>query len=260
MPDLKGHGRTGGAGAAKGDWTIPELAQNIVDVVAWTRQHYQGPIFAGSGSIGTGFLYNAVAMGAEVSAVATLQFYGLDDPRTPLLLSKFAALANAPGLARVMQVQKRLLARLAPKLRLPYLAMAYWDNMLDERDKSKGFVPKWKRDPFTPRTITLAAFASMQNSPPAVPLEQNCTPWLVMNTMRDTMVPPQVTTDTYARLGGTKQYVEIDWGHYSLHPEFMEEFVRHNDAWFRRHMPARTTTHSEIERFQEMERTELTAS
>ncbi|MCU0491985.1 MAG: alpha/beta hydrolase [Chloroflexaceae bacterium] len=238
IADMQGHGRTG-VGPTKGDFTIDGMARNIVDVVAWARQRYSGPVFMGSGSIGSGITYNAVAMGAAVHAVATAQLYAFDDPRTALLVSKFAPLANMAGLAWGIKRITRPLARRFPRLRLPYLPMAHWDAMFDERDQGRGFVPIWKRDPYTPRSITLRALASMQYSPPRIPLAQNQTPWLVINTMRDKMVPPHVTEETYQRLGGPRQYVEMDWGHFSHQPAFTEQFVSLTDAWFKLHGPSR---------------------
>ncbi|MCG8346277.1 MAG: alpha/beta hydrolase [Chloroflexales bacterium] len=232
IADMQGHGRTG-VGDMKGDFTIDGMAQNVVDVVAWARRRYSGNIFMGSGSIGSGITYNAIALGAAVNAVVTLQLYAFDDPRTALLLSKFAALVRIPGLAWAFKAFSRPLAQRFPKLRLPYLPLAHWEHMLDERDRAHGFVDKWKHDPYTPRTITLKAFASLQYSPPRISLARNQTPWLVINTMRDKMAPPHVTKDTYARLGGPKKYVEIDWGHFSHQAAFMDEFVTLADAWFK---------------------------
>lgn len=234
IADMQGHGRTG-TGAMKGDFTIDGMAQNIVDVVAWTRQRYHGPLFMSSGSMGTGITYNAIAMGAHVNAVVTLQMYAFDDPQTALLLSKFAPLAKIPGLAWLSKTITRTLAQRFPKVRLPYLPIAHWDYMLDKRDHASGFIETWKRDPYTPRTITLGSFASLQYAPPRIPLAHSQTPWLVINTMRDKMVSPQVTRETYARLGGPKKYVEIDWGHFSHDPAFMEEFITLVDGWFKQY-------------------------
>ena len=69
-------------------------------------------------------------------------------------------------------------------------------------------------------------------------MEYNQIPFLVINTMRDKMISPEVTIQSYERLAGPKKYVELDWGHFSLCPEFLQDFVTLADSWFRQYMPA----------------------
>jgi pimeloyl-ACP methyl ester carboxylesterase len=235
VADLQGHGRTG-VGDAKGDFTINGMAQNIADVIAWATQQFRGAIFTGGSSIGSAITFNALGLGAQVEAAATTQFYAFDDMRTAFLVSKFAPLANIPGLAKISQWCTAQLAKFFPRIRLPYLLLAHWDGMLDQRDRKGGFVELWKADPYSPRTITLKAFSSLLHAPSNIALSANRTPWLVVNTLRDQMISPKVTSDTYARLGGPKHYLEMDWGHYSLLPEFINTFAAQADAWFRQHL------------------------
>jgi len=48
---------------------------------------------------------------------------------------------------------------------------------------------------------------------------------LVINQTRDRMVSPSVTKRNYDKLGGPKQYVEIDYGHWATGSQFVREYV-----------------------------------
>ncbi|MCH8619433.1 alpha/beta fold hydrolase [Undibacterium sp. TS12] len=233
VPDQKGQGRSGGA---PGDFTVAEAVQNIVDVANWARTEFAGPLYLCGGSIGGGLTYAAAAVLAKqhkppVTAVC-LNLYDFGDPVTGLAFTRFANLAKFPGLARMCRATSSLLARLAPQLRLPYRPLARFENMVDERDLAQGFYAKWQADPLTLRTVTARYFASMLATPFAIALEDNKqVPVLVINQKRDRMVKPQLTMNCYQRLSGQKTYVEIDWGHFSLLPEFNAELVRLGRQW-----------------------------
>lgn len=233
VPDQKGQGRSGGA---MGDFTVAETVQNIVDVAAWARQEFTGPLYLCGGSIGGGLTYAAAAVlasqGKPPVAAVCLNLYDFGDPVTGLAFTRFATLSNIPGLARAFRAMSGLLAKLAPRLRLPYRPLARFENMMDERDLVLGFYAKWQADPLTLRTVTARYFASMLDTAFAIPLEANtAVPVLVINQKRDKMVKPQLTLDCYQRLSGKKAYVEIDWGHFSLLPEFNAELVHIGEQW-----------------------------
>jgi len=233
VPDQKGQGRSGGA---MGDFTVAEAVQNIVDVAAWARQEFSGLLYLCGGSIGGGLTYAAAAVmasqGKPPVAAVCLNLYDFGDPVTGLAFTRFAALANIPGLARACRAMSGLLAKLAPRLRLPYRPLARFENMMDERDLAMGFYAKWQADPLTLRTVTARYFASMLNTAFAIPLEANTdVPVLVINQKRDKMVKPQLTLDCYQRLSGQKDYVEIEWGHFSLLPQFNAELIVLGQQW-----------------------------
>lgn len=233
VPDQKGQGRSGGA---MGDFTVAEAVQNIVDVAGWARTEFAGPLYLCGGSIGGGLTYAAAAalakQGKPPAAAVCLNLYDFGDPVTGLAFTRFAGLAKIPGLAKAGRLMSSVLARLAPRLRLPYRPLARFENMVDERDLALGFYAKWQTDPLTLRTVTARYFASMLATPFAIPLEENTrVPVLVINQKRDKMVNPQLTLACYQRLAGNKSYAEIDWGHFSLLPEFNDELVRLGMQW-----------------------------
>ncbi|MBI1772287.1 MAG: alpha/beta fold hydrolase [Burkholderiales bacterium] len=216
VPDQKGQGRSGGA---MGDFTVAEAVQNIVDVAAWARQEFSGSLYLCGGSIGGGLAYAAAAamatLGKPPVAAVCLNLFDFGDPVTGLAFTRFAVLAKIPRLARAFRAISGLLAKLAPRMRLPYRPLARFENMMDERDLATGFYAKWQADPLTLRTVTARYFASM--------LDQK----------RDKMVNPQLTRDCYERLSGQKAYAEIDWGHFSLQPEFNNELIILGKQWLK---------------------------
>jgi len=240
VPDQKGQGRSGDA---LGDFTIAEAVENIVDVASWARCEFAGPLYLMGGSIGGGLTYYAgaelVAAGLPPAAIACLNLYDFGDPRTAVEFTRFAGLARVPGLATLMSLCVAGVAALWPGLRLPYRPLAKFRNMLDERDLAGGFHALWQADPNSLRTVTARYFASVMRTAPAIPMAQNRDlAVLVINQRRDRMVRPAVTRDSAARLGGETRYAEIDWGHFSLQPDFNRELADLADAWFRQHPAA----------------------
>lgn len=236
VPDQKSQGRSGGQ---LGDFTLGECVQNIVDVARWARREFGGRLYLAGGSIGGGLTYYAAAAlahdGEPPAAIACLNLYDFGDPRSSLQFTRAAALATVPGLAALCRLVSRALARLAPRLRLPYRPLANFRDMVDARDLAQGFYERWQDDPASLRSVTAAYFASVMSTPPAIPFEQSPVPVLVINQRRDRMVNPRVTRAAFDRLGGIRAYAEIDWGHFSLQPEFTAEVGRLADDWFRRH-------------------------
>ncbi|MBC3920576.1 alpha/beta fold hydrolase [Undibacterium sp. CY18W] len=237
VPDQKGQGRSGGV---MGDFTVSEAVQNIVDVAAWARQEFNAPLFLCGGSIGGGLTYAAAAVmasqGLAPAAIVCLNLYDFGDPATGLAFTRFAALATLPGLAKLCRVTSGLLARLAPRLRLPYRPLARFEHMVDERDLAQGFYAKWQADPLTLRTVTANYFASMLDTAFVIPLEANAqVPVLVINQQRDKMVKPQLTLNCFQRLSGPKAYAELDWGHFSLQTAFIDQLICLGHDWLLQH-------------------------
>lgn len=233
VPDQKGQGRSGGV---MGDFTIAEAVQNIVDVARWAAAQFTGPLCLAGGSIGGGLTYYAAAalarQGTPPRAILCLNLYDFGDPRTGLSFTHLAPLARIPGVAPSMAGLFRLLARMAPRLRLPYRPLARFREMTDRRDQASRFYEKWRADPQVLRSVTARYMASIMGTPPAIPFEENLVPVLVVNQLRDRMVAPALTRTGFDHLGGPRRYAEIDWGHFSLDPAFTRELVDLGTAWF----------------------------
>lgn len=229
IPDQRGQGLSEGS---RHDFRLAQFVTNIVDVARWVRERYAGRVFMAGGSLGGALTYKAAAAGAPVDAIICHNLYDFDNPREPLALSVFAPAAKVPGVAPVVSVVTRFGAALLPWLPLPYQAMARFDRMVDER--VSGFFTRYQKDPYPIRWITLRYLASMFQTPPAVPLEQNKLPVLVINPVRDKMTDPALTRRNYERLGGPKTYAEIDYGHWSMGQGFEQEWAGLVDDFLKR--------------------------
>lgn len=218
VPDQKGQGRSGGA---RGDFTLAEAVENIVDAAIFARSLGNGPLVLAGGSIGGGLTYYAAAelarRGQAPAAVICLNLFDFGRPATALGLTRLAALAGVPGLAAGLRA---LVSVLPPGLRLPYRPLARFADMTDARDRARGFLARWQRDPLVMTTVTARYMASLMATPPAIAFEDNRLPVLVINQLRDRMVSPGLTRACFQRLSGPVAYAEIDWGHYSLLPAF----------------------------------------
>jgi pimeloyl-ACP methyl ester carboxylesterase len=122
-----------------------------------------------------------------------------------------------------MSAPIRLFAALMPGVRLSFRVLAKFKAMVDERDTR--FYDISKDDPLPIKSVSLRYLRSAFTTPARIPFEANTRPILVINSMRDTMVSPAVTKRNYERLGGPKQYVEIDYGHWATGEAFVNEYA-----------------------------------
>jgi alpha-beta hydrolase superfamily lysophospholipase len=228
LPDQKGQGLSGGR---RGDYTITECTQNIVDVAKWARARYAGPIFMAGGSVGGGLTYYAAVAGAPVDAIACLNLFDFGNGLDGLQISRLAPVAKYPQLAALLRAGFELLKPLY-WLRVPFNWFGAFDKLMDARDTV--FQAQWDADPVPPRLISLRALASNLNTSPAVPFEANQIPTLVINQALDQMVAISITRQNYERLAGEKSYLEVPFGHWSSQPEFWNMIVQACDEWFQK--------------------------
>lgn len=231
LPDQRGQGLSDGD---RGDYTVTQLTQNIVDAARWARGQFKGNLFMGGASVGGGLTYYAAASGAPVDAMILHNLFDFGNTSDGLALSRTAALSAIPGVAPLTRLSVGLIKTLAPSLKLPYHWFGVFEKMVDER--AVGFYDQWKDDPYPTRSVSIRFLDSTLTTPPAIPLEQNTIPALVINQTRDRMVSPSVTKRNYERLGGDKQYIEIDYGHWAIGDTFVNEWVTLVDRFLRRYI------------------------
>ncbi|HUN05689.1 MAG TPA: alpha/beta fold hydrolase [Aggregatilineales bacterium] len=230
-PDQRGQGYSEGD---RTDFTIGELVQNIIDVAHWVRARYTGKLFLGGASVGGGLTYKAAAAGAPADAIICHNLYNFGDPHDALAVSRFAALRHVPGLPQINKLMIGLGAALMPGLKIPFGWLGAFEYMVDERDTQ--FYSLWLRDPLPIRRVSLRYMWSTFATPPTIPYEQNQVPVLVINQTRDRMVSPAVTKRNYDKLGGPKQYIEIDYGHWATGLQFIGEYVEILDGYMQAQM------------------------
>ncbi|GAB4513784.1 MAG: hypothetical protein OHK0046_14940 [Anaerolineae bacterium] len=220
FPDQRGQGLSEGD---RGDYTVAQCLQNILDAARWARQRYTGPVFMGGGSLGGGLTYYAAAAGAPVNAVVLHNLYDFGNGKDGLAFTRVPVLSHVPGIPAISKLTMRLLTGLVPRLRISNRLLSPFENMVDPR--AIGFYDLWSKDPYPIKTLSVRSIGSLMNTPPAVPFEKNTIPALVINQKRDRMVSPSVTRRNYERLGGPKQYMEIDYGHWAMGEAFIQEWT-----------------------------------
>lgn len=235
VPDQRGQGLSEGN---RSDFELGQFVQNIVDVATWARQTYSGDLFMAGGSLGGALTYKAAAAGAPVKAIICHNLYDFGNPSDTLAVSRFAPLANVPGVPQAMSVLVQALASILPSVRIPYRLLGNFNKMVDER--VTGFFDLYREDPYPIRAITLRYMASLFSTPPRIPFEENTLPVLVINQTRDKMTDPAVTRRNYERLGGPKQYVEIDYGHWAIGLNFEQEWSALADQFLQEMMVQKT--------------------
>jgi alpha-beta hydrolase superfamily lysophospholipase len=225
--DQRGHGFSTG----KEDFTLPQLAQDILDASHWARRTFQGPLFLGGINEGGALVYLASTLGAPVVGLISHQLADFSRPEDVLGQSRLSGVTRIPGGVAMVGAAARTLMAVSPRMRLSYNRLASFEGFLDERDN--GRFEAWQEDPLPARTVTMRYALSALETEVAVPYEENMLPMLVINPMRDRMSDPQVTQRNFERLGGPKNYVEIDYGHWSMLPGFAKEWAALIDPWVR---------------------------
>jgi alpha-beta hydrolase superfamily lysophospholipase len=224
--EQRGHGQSSGR---EKDFTLGQLAQDVLDAAHWVRRHFQGPLFLGGTNQGSGLVYQASAHGAPVIGLVCHGLYDFSRPQDALAVSRFAGLANMPGGFHVASAAVRTLMALAPARRVAYDSLLAFDGLLDERDN--GNFEAWLEDPNPVRQVSLRYAASLFSTPLAMPYEQNALPVLVFNPQRDRMIDPQLTLRNYRRLGGPKTCTDLDYGHWSMTEGFSRTWAEIASGW-----------------------------
>ncbi len=228
LPDQRGQGLSGGR---RGDYTVAEATQNIVDASRWAKARFGGPLFVAGGSVGGGLAYYAAAAGAPADAVACVNL--VDFSTTDSWgFSMLAPLARVPGMPAISRLGMKALGPLRG-VRIPFSWVGRFGKLVDRRDGD--FQALWDADPVPPRLVSLRYLASASGTAPAVSLEENEVPALVINQKFDEMVDVGLTRRNYERLGGPKRYLEVPFGHWSSKPEFWRAIAEASNEWFEEH-------------------------
>lgn len=225
LPDQRGQGLSGGR---RGDYTISECVQNIVDVAHWAKNRFRTPLFMVGGSVGGALTYYAAAAGAPANAITCLNLFDFGNGMDGIKISRVAFLARYNAIVKTLKVGMAFLKPLY-WLRIPFNWMGAFDKLMDERDAE--FQAQWDADPIPPRLVSLRSLASNMYTSPTISFEKNQIPVLVINQSLDKMVDPNITRYNYERLNGTKRYLDVPFGHWSSQPEFWETILVACDEW-----------------------------
>jgi len=229
LPNQKGQGLSGGR---RGDYSVAECTQNIIDVARWAKTRFNTSIYMAGASLGGGLTYYAASAGAPVKAIACVNLFDYSNIIDGLGVSRLAWMTKITWLPRMVG---KLLPLLSPFawLRIPFKWFGVMEKIIDKRNPV--FQALWDADPFPNRLVSIRALLSLSITPPAVPFEENTKPVLVINQTLDEMTDPSVTRRNYERMGGPKDYLEIPFGHWSNDPDFWRMIVNASDQWFKAH-------------------------
>jgi len=227
LPDQRGQGLSGGK---RGDYTISECVQNIVDTAKWAKKQFNTSLFMIGGSVGGGLTYYAATAGAPVEGIACLNLFDFGNGTDGLKISRMAFFALSTTISRLFK-QGTVLLKPFHSVQIPFNWVGAFDKLMDERDTE--FQALWDADPVPPRRVSLRSLASNMITSPAIPFEENRLPVLVINQSLDQMVDVDVTRQNYEQLGGLKHYIEVPFGHWSSQSEFWETIVQACDEWFK---------------------------
>lgn len=222
--DLRGNGFSGGT---RGDYTVLEATSNLVDASIWARQRFDGDLYLMGVSLGGALAYHAAAAGAPVSAVSCLDLFMFDDHDA---LRQIIATPRAVDFLPLL----RLLTLPFGWVRVPTTWAHRRQAIVSDAEIEQMTI--WLNDPLSPHELSLRAIVSAGYTPPAVPLEHNRIPTLVINQEDDTVLDPAVTKANFDRLGGEKHYVLLEkTAHWSFVPGFYTRLVEESDGWFQQH-------------------------
>lgn len=229
VPNQRGQGFSDGG---RGDFTLEQLIQNVLDSAYWARRNFRGDLFMAGAGLGGSLVLQAVMKGAPVRALACHTLFDFGSPEDALVLTGLSGLGGFPGGAQLTGWVVRALAAVSPRMKVPVYTQKRYHRLLDPRDN--GNQERLLEDPYAVQAFSMRYAMSAFNTPPAVPLEENPLPVFVINPARDEMVSPQVTQRNYQRLGGPKDYMEIAYGHWSLTEPFAQEWASLVDPWFQK--------------------------
>ena len=211
-PDLKGYGYNSGL---KGDFEWNLHVQNLIDVVKYAKENYEGKIILGGASMGGPLAY-AAACEEEVDGLVAWCLWDFSDKE---FMTKET---NTKQFTYFLIPAFKIISKICGSLRVKTYKLVSYDTLTD----SASFNETLKRDPQAGTHITLKAAASLvTQSKPAMPHEEFRKPVLVMQPGEDKMTPKNYTKKTFEKLGSTKKkYIEVDG---SPHFPVVEKYYRH---------------------------------
>ncbi|HET7034265.1 MAG TPA: alpha/beta fold hydrolase [Thermomicrobiaceae bacterium] len=212
--DLRGHGRSSGE---RGDFSIESVIEDLTAAAGYARERFGGAVTVLGSSLGGFFaLVGANAIRGFDAGIS----HGVLLPELPISAKdrRLAPLA-------------RLLARLAPRLRLSTRLLTDWSGVAESPELRAAI----QSDPLMAWRYTTRAIASGSSYRPARPLTDLRVPHLLIVGEHDRMTPLDYARQVYARMSGPKELAVVpDAGHMGGLVEHRDEMLALVDAFLRR--------------------------
>jgi pimeloyl-ACP methyl ester carboxylesterase len=218
--DPRGHGLSQGF---RGSYTVAELVRDTRAVIRYARRRYGRDIFVAGSSQGGIVAFYTAAEEPDLRGVVCHNLADLADPDT-LRLTRF------PVLARLLRPLLRL-ASLLPEFQVP---IGCYLDLGREESRHFGNARTFLREaPWTLRSISLRAFASLAGTPLPCPVEAVPAPVLVLHAEQDNIFPLDYVRRIYDRLPEPKRLHLAPGRPHLLLTDFVDEMIPPVEQWLR---------------------------
>ncbi|HEX9804885.1 MAG TPA: alpha/beta fold hydrolase [Candidatus Dojkabacteria bacterium] len=233
-PDLKGHGLSEGQ---RGDVTIYEAVENIVDTYEWSKDRFNGDLYMMGGSLGGALTYYA-ANRLKPKAIACVNLFDFGDPTFAIRSSRLKNIFDInwfggliPSLEKLVKFGEKNVLK---NVKIPANLVLDFDHIMNNDEMEIKKI--WDHDPLINNWMSLRQIISTLATPPEIAFAKNSIPILVLNQGEDKMIPKELTKSLYDKLGGEKKYVELDgFGHLSAKDDFKSKVFSESFDWFEKH-------------------------
>lgn len=216
--DPRGHGRSSGP---RGDYAINEIATDALDVVAYARRRFNGPVVVAGSSQGGIAAFYAAAMDDSLAGAVCHNLADLNG-RENQVLSK---LRVPYWLTPAAQILMRIYQGFAIPISL-YLDLK--KEFFDDGTSVDSYIHK---DPLCVTWITFRALNSLLKTPLAQPVEEIKVPIMVVHADKDNIFPQAYVEDIYQRLKCRKKFLLLkDRGHLVM-TNRLEQVIPAITAW-----------------------------
>lgn len=192
--DPRGHGQSGGL---RGDYSVDEIVDEALAVVAYARERFSGKIAVMGSSQGGIAAFYAAARDDTLDAAVCHNIADLNGYDNQVLSQLRVPYRSTPLVYAVLNIYRRFTMPVALYLNLKH------EIMKDGRTVAEYL----KADPFCVRWITLRAMRSLLRTDLAKPVEQIRVPVMVIHSDDDHIFPQAYIETLFGRLRCEKEYV-----------------------------------------------------
>jgi len=217
--DPRGHGQSEGI---RGDYSIPELLDDVSNVITYAIERYNSKV---------------TLMGSSQGGIVALYMAAKDERLNAVICQNFADLTHENTLQltrhpRVFKYLKMVLGRageILPNAQIPVASYIDMDSIpVRHFGNIRNFIDQ---DPLALKQISLRALQSLSNTLPEKPFEKIKTPIMVFQGDADTIFPVHFTRSIFDRLTCSKKMIVFEGMSHSLMSENVDEILPDILSW-----------------------------